>query len=287
MKCKDRQGNFIKTNDSQDTILRYLYENKGGRNLLKILTKPTITNLGGLALSTRLSTLAIDSFIKKNNIDMSEYDNGPFKSYNDFFIRKIKPGKRPFSEDEKVFCSPADSKLSVYKITDDGRFNIKDTPYTFFQLTKSRKLEETFKGGYLMVFRLSVEDYHRYSYVDGGVKTRNVSIDGVFHTVNPIAGDVLPIYKENQREISILRSDNFGPIMMMEVGAMMVGKIVNYHGEGRVERAMEKGRFEFGGSTVILAVKEGIVNIHEDILINSEMGIETKVKLGEAIGVKA
>ncbi len=286
MQCKDRNGNIIKQNDSQDKFLRNLYETNIGRGFVKLLIRPFISKLGGLILKTRLSAISIKSFIKNNDIDMNEYEQKKFKSYNDFFIRKIKNGFRPFDMNKNHFASPCDSKLLVYKIECDGKFNIKNTPYTFLQLTRSKALQEEFIGGYIMIFRLSVDDYHRYSYVDDGFKSDNIVIKGLLHTVNPIANDILPIYKENQREYSILNSDNFGRLLIMEVGAMMVGKIVNYHGARRVSRGMEKGRFEFGGSTVIIAVKKGVITIDSDILANSNDGIETKVKLGEKIAIK-
>ncbi len=283
MSVIDRQGNLIKQNESQDKFLRHLYETNVGRGLLKVFVKPFISKIAGFVLNTRLSSLAIKKFVKNNNIDMSEYEEKSYRSYNEFFIRKIKEGKRPVDRNESHFMSPCDSKLSVYQIHKDGRFYIKDTAYTFYELTRSKELEREFLGGYLLVFRLSVEDYHRYSYVDDGIKTDNIVINGFYHTVNPIANDNLPIYKENQREYSILRSKHFDNILMMEVGAMMVGKIVNYHQEALVKRGEEKGRFEFGGSTVILAVKKNIISIDQDILYNSGKGIETKVRLGERI----
>ncbi len=287
MQCKDRNGNFIKGNDSQDKILRYLYESKIGRGILWVLIRPFISKIGGFCLKTRISRIAIKSFVKNNNIDLNQYQGAPYKSYNDFFIRKIKDGARNFDMEKEHFPSPADSKLSVYKITEDGKFNIKDTLYTFKELTRSEELEKKYKGGYLMIFRLSVDDYHRYAYVDSGVKTENISIDGLFHTVNPLATDILPIYKENQREYTILESENFGDLMIMEVGALMVGKIVNYHGAGeKVERGMEKGRFEFGGSTVIIAVEDKKIDIDDDILENSKLGFETKVMFGEQVAMK-
>lgn len=51
------------------------------------------------------------------------------------------------------------------------------------------------------MFRLCVEDYHRYIYVDDGVKSENVKIPGVLHTVNPVANDSFPIYKENAKRV--------------------------------------------------------------------------------------
>ncbi len=286
MLCKDRNGNVVSAKTSQDRILRFLYGSKIGRLSLPLISSPLITKCSGRLLNSKLSTGLIDGFVANNNIDMSEYVDTSYSSYNDFFIRKIKPEVRNFEMDREVFIAPCDSKLSVYEIDDTSRFTIKNVPYTFLSLTRSRSLSNQFAGGYLLVFRLSVDDYHRYYYVDGGVKSKNYRISGKYHTVNPIATDIMPVYRENERELSLLHSDNFGDVMMMEVGATVVGKIVNYHGSRRVEKAMEKGRFEFGGSTVILAVKRDVVDIDCDILSNSRDGIETKVKLGERIGVR-
>ena len=109
----------------------------------------------------------------------------------------------------------------------------------------------------------------------------------MLHTVNPIANDVYPIYKENAREYSILHTDAFGDILMMEVGALLVGRIVNHHGAAEVRRGQEKGYFQFGGSTVVLLVEKGRLTVDSDILANSAEGAETIVKMGEKIGCAA
>ena len=72
---------------------------------------------------------------------------------------------------------------------------------------------------------------------------------------------------------------------MMEVGALLVGKIVNHHGAGRVRRGEEKGFFQFGGSSVVLCLEQGRVDISPDILENSACGAETVVKMGEVTGL--
>ena len=136
-----------------------------------------------------------------------------------------------------------------------------------------------------MVFRLTVDDYHHYCYVADGRKSANVTLPGVFHTVNPAANDVYPIYKENAREYTLLKTKQFGTILMMEVGAMMVGKITNLHkNPATVKKGQEKGNFEFGGSTIILLIQPGKVRIAYDLIENTEEGYETIVKMGERIG---
>lgn len=109
-------------------------------------------------------------------------------------------------------------------------------------------------------------------------------IPGVFHTVNPLAGEIYPIYKENTREFSVLKSQHFGNILMMEVGALMVGRICNEKENCQVHRGEEKGKFEFGGSTVILCLEKDRVELDADIVYNSNKGVETKVRQGEKIG---
>ena len=130
-----------------------------------------------------------------------------------------------------------------------------------------------------------MDDYHRYCYVADGEKSKNVVLPGVFHTVNPAANDALPIYKENAREYTLLKTEKFGTILMMEVGAMMVGKITNHKkGSGPVKKGEEKGYFEFGGSTVIMLLQHGKVRLDYDLIENSENDYETIVRMGERIG---
>ena len=231
-----------------------------------------------------ISRCWIKSFVKKAKIDMSDYEERPFVSYNDFFTRKVKDGKRPIDMSVTHFISPCDSKLTVHPIDEKADFLIKDTRYTMESLLKNAELAKKYEGGLLFLFRLSVDDYHRYCYPLSGSKTENHIIKGFFHTVNPLANDVYPIYKENTRSFTIIDNQQFGEIIMMEVGALMVGKIVNYHGAGSVTRGEEKGRFEFGGSTIIVCTKAGKVRVDDDIMKNSEENIETKVKYGEKIG---
>ena len=108
----------------------------------------------------------------------------------------------------------------------------------------------------------------------------------MLHTVNPIANDVYPIYVQNSREYSLLHTDTFGDVRMMEVGALLVGKIVNHHGEAQVQRGQEKGYFQFGGSTVVLLLEKDRVQLDADIIANSRENCETIVKMGENIGTR-
>lgn len=284
MACKDREGRIVAEDDTQDKILKKLYETKAGRSALKLLVNPAVSKAGSLFLDSSFSKGLISPFIAKSNIAMEEYEEEEYESYNHFFTRRLREGKRSFDRTAGALCAPCDGRVSVYPIRKDGTFTIKNTVYTMDRLLRSRRLAERYLDGVLCVFRLTVQDYHHYAYIDEGVKTKNYAIPGVLHTVNPLANDQYPIYTENAREFSVLKSEHFGRVLMMEVGALLVGRIVNHHEAGSVSRGMEKGFFEFGGSTVILAFEKDRVELAEDIMENNEMGFETIVKMGEVIG---
>ena len=281
---KHRDGRLVDQPNGQDKLLGMVYGSAVGRMLLKPLVSPVVSRIAGKFLSGRMSTFLIRPFIRRNNIDMMQFESVQYGSYNEFFSRKIRAGQRSIDRRADHLISPCDSKLTALKISPESRFCLKHTQYTLESLLRSESLAEKYSGGHALIFRLTVDDYHRYCYVADGQKGENVRIPGVLHTVNPIANDHYPIYKENSREYSLLHSNTFGDILMMEVGALLVGKIVNHHGAAKVKRGEEKGYFQFGGSTVVLLFEKDAVQIDEDILNNSAMNIETIVRMGEKIG---
>ncbi len=285
-KIKDRNGREAGSIEQQDKSLRFLYETVFGRIVLKILTRPFVSKIVGAYMNSRRSAKMIGGFVKKQNIDMSIYENKEFISYNDFFTRKLKQGKRPVDMNEASLISPCDSKLTVYPIGEGSLFYIKESVYSVSDLLGGNAKASEFDGGLCLIFRLAVDDYHRYCYFDTGTKGKNVFVGGELHTVNPIALNRYNIYKRNCREYTFLQTDNFGECAQIEVGAMMVGKIKNLHQEHSFKRGEEKGLFEFGGSTVILLIKKDRAVIDDDIILNSKNFTETVVKFGEKIGVK-
>ena len=285
MKQKTRGGVLLEGTDGQEKLLGLLYGSALGRLILKPLTAPAVSRLAGALLSTPVSKVLIGPFVRKNNIDMAQYLPGPYHSYNEFFARYIRPELRPVDTDPRHFVSPCDSKLTVLPVTRDGRFTIKHTQYTVTSLLKDEALASRYDGGQLLIFRLTVDDYHRYCYPADGSVTERKQIPGMLHTVNPIANDYFPIYKENSREYTCMDTPQFGQLVMMEVGALLVGKIVNHPLSDTVHRGQEKGYFQFGGSTVIVLLERDKVLIDADILGNSRDTIETVVKYGEKIGV--
>ncbi len=287
MLCKNREGDITIEENSQDKVLKLLYGNMIGRAFLKVVTRPFISKAAGYILSTKLSSKFVTPFVNSNNINMSECEERLYKSYNDFFTRTVKDGYRPINMTENVLISPADGRVSAYKINDNSVFQIKDTYYTIESITRSKKVAEHYKNGYCVIIRLCVDNIHRYYYPDNGVVGKSKFIKGVLHTVNPEALNYYDIYKENSRECTLLHTENFGTIMQIEVGALMVGKILNNHKRGtHFNKGEEKGMFEFGGSTVVLLIENDKVILDNDLLINTDQGYETEVKIGEKIGMR-
>lgn len=284
---RDRNGNLVPGDDGQDRFLEWMYGTRPGRLLVKLMIRPGVSRAAGWLLDRRVSALAVRPFIRKNHICMDDFEQRRFRSFNDFFTRRVLPGKRPVDDAPAHLIAPCDSKLTVYDIRPDSRFRVKGTEYTLEGLLQSKELAETFLGGTLLLFRLTVGDYHRYTYIDSGFVTGSTRIPGVFHTVNPAAASRCPIYRENTREYSLLESLQFGTVLQMEVGAAMVGRIVNAPGSRNVRRGEEKGRFEFGGSTVIVLLQKGRAILDADLLRNTAQDAETVVRLGERIGIKA
>ncbi len=285
MKYRDRQGNLIEINTKQDRFLARMYAKKSGRAVIRVLVTRPVTGVGRVFLNSRLSKPMIKGFVRKNRIDMNLYQPCKYRSYNEFFMRQIKPEARQIATDVNALISPCDSKLTVYPIGENSYFTIKDTPYTVASLLQDEALAAQYAGGYCVVLRLTVDNYHRYAYAVSGQKSAQIYIKGRFHTVNPVANDYVPIYKENCREYCVIETENFGTVVQMEVGALMVGRIVNNQQEaGSVVRGTEKGRFEFGGSTVVLLLQKDTVMMHEDLLRNTQENCETLVQLGEVIG---
>ena len=195
----DREGHKWQESTGQDKFLEKLYGSAVGRCILRPLVSPVVSKLGGRILDSRISVLAVEPFIRRNGINREDYEEKEYSSY-------------------RHFISPCDCRLSVYPIEPQMEVTIKNTCYTVGSLIRDERLAELFKDGYLWVFRLSVDDYHRYIYVDNGRESVRRRIPGVLHTVNPVANDVCPIYKENTREYSLLKSEHFGTLLMMEVG---------------------------------------------------------------------
>jgi phosphatidylserine decarboxylase len=262
--------------------LKFLYGNFFGRLLLRIVVSPSVSRLYGRINSGHGSKKKIPEFIRSNNIKIEDFEDREYVSFNDFFTRKLREGARIVDTDENRLISPADAKLLVYDIEPGLRMNIKGRDYSVEEIAPGIPSLEEYAGGKCLVYRLCMDDYHRYCFVDDGSVEETRVIKGRLHTVSPLSKDY-KIYKENHRIVSVLSTKHFGEVIHIEVGALLVGKIVNRE-INEFTKGEEKGFFEPGGSTIVQLFKKDTVNIDEDIMIQSRDNIETKVLFGEGVG---
>lgn len=264
-------------------MLRFLYRTAPGRILLRLLIARWVSKLCGAFLNSRLSKPLIGKFVRNNDIDLSQFESDNFRCFNDCFCRKIKDGFRPFPQDDRVLFSPCDGLLSAYHIQKDTVLPIKQSAYTLSSLLRDETLVNRYQDGVCLVFRLCVHHYHRYCYPATGTKSRNVFLKGKLHTVRPIALEARPVFVENCREYTTIHTAHFGQVLQMEVGAMLVGKIQNHHGEGSVIRGDEKGMFLYGGSTILLLLEKDAAPLREEFFSATAAGKETPIQMGESL----
>ncbi len=269
--------------------LRWLYYYPFGKLTLEMLVKRKfLTQWYGKKMDTAASRAKIPDFIKSLQIDMSEVLRPvhDFTTFNDFFIRELKPEARPINDNPEAIVSPADGKVMVFpEINRLDTFFAKGQEFSLEEFLQDQSLSSMYKGGALMIIRLAPADYHRFHFPADGRISRSKRIDGSYYSVSPYAVKKrMKIYWENTREYSVLSSASAGDILMCEVGATMVGSIVqSYTPDTDVKKGQEKGWFAFGGSTIIILLEKGKVQLDRDILENTEKGYETSIKMGEQL----
>lgn len=207
-----------------------------------------------------------------------------FKNFNEFFYRQLKPDSRPCSAPDNpgVIVSPADCRCVVFNRIDVAtRIWVKGREFTIERLLGNAYPEDAprFKNGALGIFRLAPQDYHRFHIPVDGIMGKPKIIEGEYYTVNPMAiRSALDVYGENTRVVIPIASEAHGRVMVICVGAMMVGSTVITRKEGEyVKRTEELGYFKFGGSTILLLFEKGTMQFDDDLVENSKMALETLV----------
>eukprot|EP01137_Pigoraptor_chileana_P025438 Opistho-2@94946 len=249
-----------------------------------------LTEQQGTKFDNPSSVSHIRPFIKFHNLDTDEMADtlDSFKTFNEFFYRKLKPGARQLADpDPHVAISPADSRCVVFQTVDDAtRVWIKGKHFSVEALVGGPKLAAPFRGGSVAIFRLAPQDYHRFHMPVDGIVGHTLNIPGKYYTVNPMAvRQNVDVFTENKRTVTFIDSDVFGRVAYVCIGAMMVGSVILTSKRGaRVSRIDEHGHFAFGGSTVVILFPADKICFDRDLLKNSAEGLETLVRVGMSIG---
>ena len=286
-----KDGNLVEEHTTSWRRLKFLYNNPLGKMFRFFFRHGIAARLYGAWQNSRFSKGAIKSFITNYTVDMDDFEipKGGYASFNDFFVRKLKPGARRVDEHSETVVSPCDGKCFVlFDVTEQSDFLVKDKKLKLEDLFKNKERAQEYEHGTLLIFRLAPYDYHRYHFPIDAIPSEISVISGVYESVNPFVYKIgiLPL-TENERDIVMLETQQFGTVPMIMVGAMLVGKIHHtYKVKEENKKGDEMGYFAFGGSTILLIFKKDSIKVRDDILDHSRQGYETAVKMGEYVGKK-
>jgi phosphatidylserine decarboxylase len=275
------------------------YQNPIGLFLTNTLfVKPWFSKIIGAYEDSKSSISKIAPFIQQYAINMDDYEVQDFQSFNEFFIRKFKTGKREFNASQNVFSAGAEARyLAFENISANTRVRVKGIEVSISELfgqdSEAQKLAQEFDGGTVVIARLCPVDYHRFHFPLNGKVLHQYRVAGLLHSVNPVALKAEPdVFLKNERQVCILENATFGKVAMIEVGALGVGKIVQSYATNNFvgstfEKGDEKGYFLFGGSTVIWVLKKDTITLAQDLASNSFGNpeiMETWIPLGDKLG---
>ncbi|GAB6110107.1 phosphatidylserine decarboxylase [Fusibacter bizertensis] len=272
----------MKRKADSDPSVQFLYSTVLGRSILKFIMKSRLDRLVVKFLWSPYSIFLIKGYAHKHGIPLTEEQLKRFGSFRDFFAR----GKENISVDITPghLISPCDGWLSAFPVMEDSTFSIKNSHYRLTDFLQDEELAQTFHGGSCLIFRLCASDYHHYCYIDHGYQGIVHYIPGLLHSVQPVACDKLPVYVLNRRSWTLLATEHFGPVVQTEIGALIVGGIVNERQNSRFWKGDEKGHFELAGSTIVLLFQKGKIKLNDNFIERMDRENEVRVHYGEYIG---
>lgn len=268
-----------------ENAIKWLYGSLLGRLVAGLLTRPWLSKLYGRLQDTRWSQRKIRPFIEEFDIPMDEFVDENYQSFNQFFIRKFKPGVRAFDERPTVMPAFCEARYFGHdQINENTTIPVKGHYLLAKDLVANEKWGAYFKEGPFLVARLCPVDYHCFHFPDSGKVLDTYRVPGILHSVNPVALEKQPdIFIANERQVSILETEHFGKLAYIEVGAICVGKIHQTYAGPEFQRGDPKGHFLFGGSTVVVLGEKGRWSPCDDILQNTKHSQEVYIKLGQEL----
>ena len=268
-------------------LLKFLYGSTFGKlAVLPIAKQKAITKRYGKMMSTKKSVERIPAFVDSLNIDMSESKKSvnEFQSFNDFFYRELKAGARKIGEG---LVSAGDGRVLAFeKVSEVNSFYVKGKEFTLKAFLNDDALLKKHENSSMIIVRLAPNDYHRYHFPFKGIASESKKIKGSYYSVSPIAlqNNFTKVFCNNKKEICTLTTDGHGEILVIPVGATMVGSLnTTFEANTLVEKGQEMGYFAFGGSTVVLIFDSKHFKIDADLLLNTKNNIETYLHMGDQL----
>ncbi|MDR2559232.1 MAG: phosphatidylserine decarboxylase [Oscillospiraceae bacterium] len=266
--------------------MRLIYGNPVcGPPMLFLVKRKLVSRLYGRYCRSKSSARAIPKFIEKYQVDMTGCESN-YKNFADFFARE--KNNLRFPNCQKTLGSPCEGLVSINTdIEPENLIAAKDSAFSLPELFGDEKLAEEYGGGTMVRLRLTPTNYHRMHFFDDGVVSAPKFIKGHLYSVNPLAvGRIARLYCRNKRAVFKVSTENFGDVILVEVGATFVGSIVHCFEAGEtVNRGQQASYFLPGGSLVLMFFKKNKFNPCNKILAQTAKGFESKISAGEPIGM--
>ena len=271
-------------------FLRWSYGNPlGAISLEGFVKRPFFSKWYGQRMSTPASASRVAPFIAKYELDPADFADAAdsYRSFNEFFFRKLKPSARPIDADEDSVVFPADGRhLGFQRASEISGVFVKGQKFDLAKLLGDPALAERYAEGSLVLSRLCPVDYHRFHFPAAGTPGEVRMIDGPLYSVSPIAlRQRLAYLWTNKRTITELKTERFGTVLLLEIGATCVGTILQTFVPGKaMEKGAEKGYFAFGGSSTLTLFPPGKIQLEADLLENSARQTELYARIGSRMG---
>ncbi|MEM9172796.1 MAG: phosphatidylserine decarboxylase [Pseudomonadota bacterium] len=246
-------------------------------------------------LDTEKSRAHLDSYIKDPNFRIDDYQVAPsgWHSFNQFFARETKPGKRPIANhcDPGTVVSPADCQIKdVRTIAADDTIEVKKAHLKISELMADSQYADAFEGGLLMSAYLQMYDYHRMHVPAAGKVLEAKKIPGTVGLQIEAEGDMLiPIPQlgfqfTQDRGLLVLETDAMGLVALIPVGMVQISSVVLTAEVGvELYKGEEFGYFQFGGSNIIMLTQKDRFELD---ITASHMKWLQGVQIGKALPAK-
>ncbi|MDB4561303.1 archaetidylserine decarboxylase [bacterium] len=273
-----------------DKFLRWTYGTLGGRIALTSMVKRAwFSHWYGWRMDQTKSAEKILPFIEEYELDPNEFrqPTAEFKNFNQFFYRQLKPDARPIDSESESVVFPADGRhMCIPDISQSDGLFVKGETFNLPDLLGDAQLAKRYASGSLVLSRLCPVDYHRFHFPVAGVPSESQLLNGPLFSVNPIAlVQNIQILAKNKRCLTRLRTEHFGEVLLLEIGATCVGGICQtYSEQTKVLKGSEKGYFKFGGSSTMTIFEPGRVRFDQDLLQHSQQHREIYARVGDRMG---
>lgn len=251
------------------------------RLLTELSSRKWISRITGAFAKSEASRLLIPQFAKSYGIRIEDAEKAiaEYRSLNEFFTRRLKPGLRPLEANPDALLSPVDSLITgMGPIKSGTMLGIKGQDYTVEQLLNRSPRTVNYRNGFYFVLYLSPTDYHRIHVPATGKIVEKEHVKGKVYPVNDFGlRHMNQVLSRNERLITYI-DHKFGEIAVVKVGAMNVSSIRYVDPlPDQVKRGDDLAYFEFG-STVVLLIENGIFSPLP------ELAVGNKIKMGESLG---